>query len=129
MTSPGLSREQRIKTTCAELGLVGSDEDTGLAEIRAEDEIPLYLLVERNLGGAADEQSHYLTAHATLDAAAAYHLANEYPADWSIEFAVDLDNGWKYTSEVIHKVQWAFVPPPAAYAPHGDPEFEPVDPK
>lgn len=98
-------RRARIAAAVDGLGLVGDREVTGLDAIDAE-EPRRYLLVERNVGSAAAEQSHYLTTHTTRADAANYVLGQEYPADWEIVYLLDLDEDQTYTGEVIQEVEW-----------------------
>jgi hypothetical protein len=90
-----MTREERIAAIVNEVGVIGPDDNTGIADI---DEPRQYLLVEKNHGRAAYAQSHFLTTHDSLDEAAAYHLGQEYREDWQIVFAVDLDTDARLTA-------------------------------
>lgn len=91
-----MTRKDRIAAIVAEVGVIGPDTDTGIADI--DDPPKQYLLVEKNHGRAAYAQSHFLTTHDSLDQAAAYHLGQEYREDWQIVFAVDLDTDARLTA-------------------------------
>lgn len=102
-----LSRENRIDAIVEGLEVIGGDFETNRVSVRAKPK--RYLLVEENLGAARPEQTHYLTTHDALGDAAEYHLGQEYPEDWSIAFAVDLDNGQRYSGEIAG-VTWSAEP-------------------
>lgn len=97
-----MTRQDRINETIAELEVFGSEEDTGANEIANPSR---YLLVEKNVGSAADTQSHWFSTFDTLEEASTYHTSQEYRQDWEIQFAVDLDTGARHEPEL--KIVWS----------------------
>ncbi len=61
-----------------------------LRGLRLQRELPV-LLVEANVSGG-----FWLSSHATVDAALAYHDGQEYAADWKVEALVDHVAGVEY---------------------------------
>jgi hypothetical protein len=89
-----MTRESRIDAVLVAVAPYGSAEYTNSDGARLNPD--RYLLVEKNVGSAADEQSHYFTTHPSLDEAWAYHDGQEYREDWEVTLAVDLDTGTRY---------------------------------
>lgn len=71
-------------------------------------EMDRYLLVEGNVGPAADEQPCYLTTHKSPQDAATYHLGQEHAQGWCVEYLLDLDTGQCY--EVEKTITFTAVP-------------------
>ncbi len=61
-----------------------------LRGLRLQRDLPV-LLVEANVSGG-----YWLSSHATVDAALAYHVDQEYAADWTVEALVDHVAGVEY---------------------------------
>jgi hypothetical protein len=89
------ARIGRYALAVAGLNIVGDTDETGqgaaIEALHAGD--ARYLLVESNVGRASHMQSHFLSVHATPDAAGDYHVGQEYREDWTIESLLDLDTG------------------------------------
>lgn len=67
---------------------------------------PRFLLIERNMGGA--EPPFWFTAWDASDAAAHYHVNQEYAADWEVVALHDLDTGEVFDGEA--RVIWTKRP-------------------
>jgi hypothetical protein len=90
-----MTRQERVEEIVKAIKPVGRPVDTNAVEVVHAD-TGRFLLVEKNRGAAAAEQSHWFTSHSSLDAAWSYHDRNEYPEDWEVACAVDLDTGKTY---------------------------------
>jgi hypothetical protein len=87
------------RTTALAEALAANDVHPSLAkgEHLEGHRLDRYLLIEKNI--AYDEPPHYVTTHATPEAAGAYHWGQEYYADWEIAAVLDLDTGDRYEVE------------------------------
>lgn len=104
MSTETTTRNDRLEELVREVDPVGDALDLGLGTAETGDGYARttdrqYLLVEKNVGRAADVQSHFFTPVDSLEEAAQANLGNEYAEDWEALFCVDLDTGWRYEAE------------------------------
>jgi hypothetical protein len=102
--SVGVSREDAIDAALMAICPLGDPVDLGLEDL--PDPLPRFLLVERNRGSASSVQSHYFSAHESLDAAGQYHVGQDLAGEWEALYAIDLDAGTRHAADAKFSVEW-----------------------